>query len=1171
MPPENENITQPQLINTRFGHVVAGGLPARQASKPKVTSLLCLTCETDVNETVKRFWKAEQVPETFNEKLTEHELAESIFQNSVQIVNKTFYVDMPLKVPLEDVNNTLGSSFDSAYHRFLNLEKKLQKNSLLKIKYNEFINEFITLGHAEYVELSSYNLNKDSVYFLPHHAVINESSKTTKVRAVFDASMQTKNKVSLNDLMLNGPPVQKELFDIILLFRFGDYTFSTDIQKMYRCVMLNPQFTPLQNILFRNNTEEEIKCLRLKTVTYGLKSSAYLATRCLKELAIRFGNNYLLGVLILLNNCYVDDVLYADSNLNIMLDAKKQLQELLSLGNFNTHKWASNSPTLLDNIPNSQRQFDELELQKQECSMKALGLTINMKQDCFKIACPTLPNTDKPTKRDILSYIARFYDPMGFISPIVIKAKALMQRLWSEGIGWNDIAPESIRVDWLHFIDSLSKMHIIEIPRNVPVPESAVSVQLIGFADASSTVGYGCCIYLRVVNISGEVKVLLLCSKSRVNPISKRLSVPRLELNAAHLLSLLIDRVYNILKVKVKIDSVTLYSDSQVVLAWLKIEITRLLSYVANRVKIIKEKTLAWNWYYVKSQDNPADLISKGVDPCELSSCAFWWHGPSFLHSPTYSVEASSVDVALPGDLPELKVVPDSAVALIVQSDQGCFQFLAKFSNLNKVIRIMAYVIRFINNIRPNVNKNLDYFLHSSELQQALMLIIKNELHIYFKDEIKALKINENVKGPLKPLHPFLDSQGLVRVGGRLQNTDFSFAQKHPIILPKGSFITDLIISHEHLRLLHTAPKLMLAHLNQKYWIINGVREIKKITHKCITCFRLKASTAKQLMGSLPQQRITAARPFERVGIDFAGPVDVKNSRLRRAVISKGYVCVIVCFVTKAVHLELSSDLSTDAFLACFKRFIARRGLPSEVYCDNGGCFRGASNQLADLYKLFASAGHQTLVQEYASNQGIKFHFTPSYSPVFAGLAEAAVKSMKFHLKRIILKSILTYEQLITVLTQIEAVLNSRPLLPMSADSSDFSYLTPGHFLIGTSMVAYPESNVTDVPVHRLKHWQMCNKLTQQFWNVWHKYYLNTLQNRPKWRDDLPNVTEGMLVILKEPNAPPLFWPMARVVKVFPGKDGKVRALNLQIPNGKIYNRSLSGICILPFNYNSND
>lgn len=471
----------------------------------------------------------------------------------------------------------------------------------------------------------------------------------------------------------------------------------------------------------------------------------------------------------------------------------------------------------------------------------------------------------------------------------------------------------------------------------------------------------------------------------------------------------------------------------------------------------------------------------------------------------------------------------------------------------------------FLNHINKNKNILNTEFLTSFELNQSFMYIIKFEQNKYFQNDINNISKGNYKKGNLASLHPFLDDFGLLRVGGRLHFADISYEQKHPIILPKGSLITSLFIRSEHERLLHAGPKLLLANINQRFWIINGLSEIRKITHKCIVCFREKATVAKQLMGSLPASRVTAcARPFERVGVDFAGPVEVKLSRIRRSVIGKGYICVFICFVTKAIHLELASDLTTETFLACFRRFVSRRGLPTEIHCDNASTFKCAKSRLVELYSLMSSRDHQAKVHCFSSQRGIKFHFIPTYSPTFGGLWEAAVKSTKYHLKRVLKRAVMTYEQLNSILIEIEAILNSRPLLQMSSDPNDFCYLTPGHFLIGSSLTMYPEQNLCDVPKNRLKFWEQCTNIKQSFWKIWHKYYLNILQNRPKWQSEQLNVKQGSLVILKEDNIPSMMWPMARIVKLFPGHDGKVRTVEVRTSNNKTHIRSIHKICLLP-------
>lgn len=321
-------------------------------------------------------------------------------------------------------------------------------------------------------------------------------------------------------------------------------------------------------------------------------------------------------------------------------------------------------------------------------------------------------------------------------------------------------------------------------------------------------------------------------------------------------------------------------------------------------------------------------------------------------------------------------------------------------------------------------------------------------------------------------------------------------------------------------------------------------------------------------MGSLPHDRVNVCRPFQKVGIDFAGPISVKQSTIRRSVISTGYICVIVCFVTKAIHLEMVSDIKTDSFLACLKRFISRRGLPTDIFCDNASTFKSAKTQLHELFKQFNTKEHQSLVHSFASSKGITFHFIPCYSPVFGGLWESSVKSVKYHLKRVVQKALLTYEQLSTVLCQIEAVLNSRPLVPLSDDVNDYLYLTPGHFLIGTALNSYPEPDVSDVNVNRLRFWKICTNMQQSFWKIWNKYYLNSLQSRPKWKNVRDNLQIGQLVILRENNTPPMYWPMARITKVFPGTDNLVRAVEVRTSNGHTHKRSVTRMCALPVDDN---
>lgn len=315
-------------------------------------------------------------------------------------------------------------------------------------------------------------------------------------------------------------------------------------------------------------------------------------------------------------------------------------------------------------------------------------------------------------------------------------------------------------------------------------------------------------------------------------------------------------------------------------------------------------------------------------------------------------------------------------------------------------------------------------------------------------------------------------------------------------------------------------------------------------------------------MADLPADRITPSRPFSVTGIDYAGPILVKSGSTRKAQLVKSYFCIFVCFATKAIHLELVTDLTTEKFLNCLKRFISRRGKPHKLYCDNATNFKGGHNQLKELYSYLQT--DDDAIQKYLADSQIEWHFIPARAPHFGGLWEAGVKSAKYHLKRVADISPLSFEELYTLLCQIEGCLNSRPLTPLSNDPTDLNPLTPAHFLIGNNLYAIPEVDVRAVPWNRLNQYQRLTQLIQSFWARWRTDYLTELQQRTKWKDEgQETIKPGDLVILKEDNAPPNLWKMGRVVELHPGADGIVRVITLRTSQGQL-KRPITKVCLLP-------
>lgn len=494
---------------------------------------------------------------------------------------------------------------------------------------------------------------------------------------------------------------------------------------------------------------------------------------------------------------------------------------------------------------------------------------------------------------------------------------------------------------------------------------------------------------------------------------------------------------------------------------------------------------------------------------------------------------------------------------LISTADNAIESLVGRFSSLSKLIGATAYIFRFIRKIRPE-----EKWLSVEERKNALIFWVKKTQNIAFNDEIHLITSNGNIsaKSRLKSLSPYIDSDGLLRVGGRLKHANIDVNATHQMILPSKGKLIVLIINDIHGKTLHGGGQVMLAYLRQQFWMLDARNTIRPQIHKCVTCQRHRANTASQLMGQLPSYRVQQSLPFRHTGVDYAGPMDVRRNKERGSATYKGYISVFVCMSTKAIHLEIVTDLSTDGFLAAFRRFTARRGICSHVYSDCGTNFVGAAKQLKqDLNK---SKLEKEAAESLARN-GTQWHFNPPSAPHFGGIWEAGVKSTKSHLNKILKTSCLTYEELSTLLSQIEAVLNSRPLCQMTNDPSDLEVLTPGHFLVGRPLTTVPEPSYIDISEHRLSRWQRIQQLNQSFWKRWHNEYIHQLQQRYKWTSTKNNVNINDMVLIKDDRLPPAQWRLGRIINVHAGKDDLVRVVTVRTQMGAI-DRPIAKLCILP-------
>lgn len=474
----------------------------------------------------------------------------------------------------------------------------------------------------------------------------------------------------------------------------------------------------------------------------------------------------------------MDDLCTGGSRINEVQNIKTQLFEYLLQAGFELRKFNPNKPEVISDLPDladNKFQFGD-----SKNNLKILGRYWEPQNDCLKFSI-NIQHFNKITQLFILSYISQIFDPLGLLAPVVFVSKRLIQRLWQVKLDWDESVSLDIMTMWNAFYASLESLNTISIKRPVIVQNTTK------FSDASES-GYGACIYIRPVNPDGNIQVNLLCAKTRVAPI-KTITIPRLELCGALLLAELFDKV--IKSLQISFDNVYFWSDFTLVISWINSSSQQFKIFVANRISQINALTSAEKWHYISTQENPADLLSRGLNANDILQNTLWWNGPAWLSLPSQSWPATNPP-SLKTNLPEQRIIKSTLKVSILEVD-----WFERFSKFSKLQRVIAYVLRYVHNSRkPKAFKEVG-FLKSSELKTE---------HKTITDKSKIIS-----------LHPFIDTQGVLRVGGSLYHSLFDNEKKHPAILPAKHKLTYLIIQYEHVRLLHAGPQLLLSSLRDTF------------------------------------------------------------------------------------------------------------------------------------------------------------------------------------------------------------------------------------------------------------------------------------------------------------------------------------------------------------------
>lgn len=1150
---------EPVAVATRLGWVLSGPIKGSRCEN-EVVNVKFVKSEgvspSDVlHGEVQRLWDLDTLG--IREECEVHEsLKEAISFNG-----RRYQVRLPWK----EGHAPLPSNYRNSLKRMKSQLNRLRREPEVLKEYDRVIKEQLEKGIIEpVVEMEG----TEKIHYLPHHAVVRREAKTTKVRVVYDASSkEEKGGVSLNDCLHVGPPLTPLLFNILLRFREKRIALVADIEKAF----LNVEIEGKERNCLRFLWVEDVDCETIKPVEYrfcrvvfGVNCSPFLLNATLQYHLDSYVHEDPEFVRKLKDGFYVDDLVSGEQTEDRAERLYCIANERLLAGGFRLRKWLSNSPKLKEVICQSDcpddkvsddvdgKSFDNQTYAKATLGTtgergeapvdKVLGIQWNSETDTFHFDLNQVAekaNDLVPTKRNILSVLAGLYDPLGLISPLAVSIKVLFQELCVEKLGWDDELSDSQKERWKNWVRDLEIVREIVINRCLyRTIETKLSCSLHGFADASVK-AYSAVIYF-VCEVNGSFQIELLTSKTRVAPL-KTQTIPRLELMSGRILASLMSSVRTALEQEVEIVRTRYWLDSKTALCWIDNK-GEWKQFVRHRVNEILRLTKREEWGHCPGEENPADVGSRGSNASTLRDNHLWWKGPKWLSGPEEMWPAPCEVLETPETSDETK--KSLAMAARVEEVLSLENVvdIGRFGRLSRLIRVTAWVIRFTKNARAGRRENVKETgkLKPDELCEAETVWVKTAQEV--------LKAQENYRQLVNRLQ-IVEEDGVLRCKGRLKNSDLEIEGRKPKILPKDHPLTALIIKSCHEQVHHLGLRATLAQVRSQFWIPRGRQTVKNALKGCPVCKRHQGKPfSAPIPADLPDFRVKQAPPFSKVGVDFAGPLYVKEVKG----MAKVYVALWSCCVTRAVHLDLVRSLTTGTFLNCLRRFASRRGRPSLIISDNAKTFKAAS-------KVLKGFGEDVELNAYLENNHIDWKFNLEKTPWWGGFFERMVGTVKRCLRKVLGNAKLTYDELLTTLIEVEGTINSRPLT-YEYDEVGVEVLTPSHLIFGRRLQSIPDGKLKidddddNDAQHYLSRHRFLARTRTHFWNRWKREYLADLREYHKGNENRKGseVKLSDVVLVYDENLKRSCWKLAVVERLIVGKDNVVRgALVRLIVKGK--------------------
>lgn len=1118
--------TDPTSTHTFEQMSTAGyaNVPVLRDKEPTVHNMPQVPTPCILNYSAEDFWELEAFGRSDIRNETEY------FTNFQKTIIRTPEGRYQVKLPWSGDKANLGTNYFTAYKRLQALTKKLTKHGQFDA-YQDVLNQW---ARDEIIEIV-HDDDKNQGHYVPHHAVVKENSTTTKIRPVSDANTKTETGVSINNLLSKGTNLIHTIPGMFLNFRFGTIGLTADIKQAFLQIGLDPQDRPYLKFLWWDDERRKIVTYHHCRVVFGLTASPFLLAATLRHHFSQIDSPIARE---LDRSFYVDNLATSIDDTHELNQFMTEADTILRTGGFELRQWQHTRLPETEHHPTP-------EIERMECctseSFSVLGLQWDKGLDTLYFEAPTPRPQQDITKRFMLSIVMTIFDPIGFTAPYTIQAKILIQRAWGLKADWDKPLPMIIAENfrrWYHTLPSLTKCHI---PRYLFQSQWApLTTSIHAFSDGSQD-AYAACIFIRT-QVQDHVQVTLVTAKARVTPskfgkkekktagtTNDDLTIPRIELLGALLLAQLyaqISRDERFLQFPL-----FCWTDSEIVLCWLR-QTQVWKPFVSNRVTTILKNTKLENWRHVPGKANPADIISRGCDADQLYTDK-WWMGPKWLYEePSAWPRAEKIAEAPPRAFLEAKKrVP--TLLITVSSEESLFQqIVGRFSSYNKQVRIVAWIRRFAGNASKRDKRQGE--LNGDELTSAEALLIR-----YVQE-------SSDTAQAIKQLDCFRDDAGLLRVRTRLALGHDSSRFKYPILLPHQHVIVESIIRTVHRESQHAGVSTVMVKIRETFWLTGARRTIKKVLNECIPCKKLKVKSALAPIAPLPTDRFDEDIPFRTVGVDLAGPMYTQD-------VPKNWTVIFTCATFRAVHLELVPSIGTESFLMALRRFMARRGRVRKIYCDNGTNFVGADNELAKL--------NWSEILQQTSVSRIIWQFSAPAAPWWGGFWERLIGLLKNLLKRTMGAARLTLEQLYTLIVECENIMNQRPLTYV-AEQEDIIPITPSMFLNVHEYVS-TDLDINDrnsIAAHIREVQRIRDLVRQRF----HDEYLAFLTSRPQ-RQKEKLIQVGDVVLMGSDDVKRVLWPLARVERIFVGKDGHPRSAELWMKNRK-YIRPFNRIYPLEIN-----